>query len=117
MAARGRMGRCGGIAIGLMVLLAFGGCQEQESDGGAGRQMDADGPEVERVTGTVRHVDLEGGFYGIETDDGRKLDPVNLPEEIRQDGLRIEARVEVLRDRVSIRMWGTLVRIVEFKRL
>ena len=69
------------------------------------------------VTGTIRYIDLEGGFYGIETDDGQKLDPVNLPEELQKDGLRIEARVEELRDRVSIRMWGTLVRIVEFRRL
>ena len=69
------------------------------------------------VTGTVRHIDLEGGFYGIEADDGTKLDPVNLPEEFRQDGMRVRVRVEELKDRVSIHMWGKIVRIVEIKRL
>ena len=107
----------GGVAVCLMVLLASGGCQEPgaapEPDGLAAPEES----RAELVTGTIRYIDLEGGFYGIETDDGRRLDPVNLPEEFQQDGLRIEARVEELRDRVSIRMWGTLVRIVEFRRL
>jgi hypothetical protein len=64
------------------------------------------------ITGTVRYIDLEGGFYGIETDDGAHLDPVNLPEPFRRDGLRVQARVERLKDRASFHMWGQLVRIV-----
>jgi hypothetical protein len=70
-----------------------------------------------QVTGTVRHVDLEGGFYGIETDEGARLDPVNLPEEFHKDGLRIRAWIEDLPDRVSFRMWGTLVRLRDIERL
>jgi hypothetical protein len=69
------------------------------------------------VTGTVRYIDLEGGFYGIETDDGRKLDPVNLPKEFQKDGLRIQARVAEIQDGVSVHMWGTPVQIIAFKRL
>ena len=70
-----------------------------------------------QITGTIRHIDLEGGLYGIETDDGARLDPVNLPEELQKDGLRIRAWVEDLQDRVSFRMWGTLVRIRDIERL
>jgi len=51
------------------------------------------------------------------TDDGRRLHPVNLPQEFQQDGLRLRAQVEELTDRVSIHMWGTQVRIIEFQRL
>ncbi len=39
--------------------------------------------------GTVRKVDLEGGFFGIVTDGGQDLYPVNLAEEFRRDGTRI----------------------------
>ena len=67
----------------------------------------AGGGQHGTITGTIRHVDLEGGFYGIETDDGAKLDPVNLPAEFQKDGLRIRAYVESLQDRVSFHMWGT----------
>jgi len=69
------------------------------------------------VTGVVSYIDLEGGFYGILTGDGQKLDPVNLPEAFRKDGLRVRARVEDLKDRISFHMWGQLVRVIELEAL
>ena len=68
------------------------------------------------VSGVVRHIDLEGGFYGIVTEDGRRLDPVNLPDAFKRDGLPVRVRVEKTREQASIRMWGELVRIVEIQR-
>ncbi len=108
---------CTTITICLGLLGAWGGCRSsspraaEESPGGAGTTPSP------VVTGTVRYLDLEGGFYGIVADDGRKLDPVNLPEEFQKDGLRLEVRVVPLRDHVSARMWGTPVRILQLKRL
>jgi len=69
------------------------------------------------VTGTVKHIELEGGFYGIVGDQGNKFDPVNLPDRFKEDGLRVKACMKQLEDRVSFRMWGTLVEIIEIKRL
>jgi len=109
--------RFGRTAVACLGLLALGaGCH------GASKQPEETRSSVMParsyvVTGTVHHVDLEGGFYGIVTDDGQHLDPVNLPKEFQKDGLRLEARVVPLRDRVSAHMWGTPVRIIEFKRL
>ena len=101
-----------GTIICLALIVALGGCHNPSpADSKTGAVPS------QTVTGTVRYIDVEGGFYGIVTDDGKKLDPVNLPQEFRKDGLRIRARVEPLQDRVSIRMWGTPVRIIEFKRL
>ena len=109
-----------------VLLVACGACRNTRQDrpgddvvrsGGSSagdRQGDLKGT---LVTGTVRRIDLEGGFYGIETDDGAKLDPVDLPAEFQQDGLRVRARVEELKDRVSFRMWGSLVRILSIERL
>jgi hypothetical protein len=103
------------VCLGLGATLA--GCQNPASAGGQGPDSQAGATALQVVTGTIRFIDAEGGFYGIVTDDGKKLDPVNLPQEFRKDGLRISARVEPLQDRVSMRMWGTPVRIIEFKRL
>ncbi len=107
---------CGGAGVCLGLLVAWGGCHQastpsQETPAGAV------GAQTRVVTGTVRHLDLEGGFYGIVTDDGTNLDPVNLPPEFQKDGVRLEARVVPLRDAVSTHIWGTPVRIIQLKRL
>lgn len=111
----------------IVLLVACGAChndgQDHSRDDGGTRSQESSAADREKsltagpITGTIRYVDLEGGFYGIETDEGAKLDPVNLPEEFQKDGLRLRAEVEPLKDRVSFRMWGTLVRIVSLERL
>lgn len=64
-------------------------------------------------TGRVERVELEGGFWGIVTDDGQKLDPGKLPETVQVDGLRVQGRAQVLTDVMTIRMWGTPVELLE----
>jgi hypothetical protein len=34
------------------------------------------------LQGTVVKKDLEGGFFAIESDDGRVYDPINLPDRL-----------------------------------
>jgi len=63
------------------------------------------------IVGTVRYKDLEGGFYAIDTDDGKKYDPVNLPESFRKDGLRVTATVRLNKDLMSFRMYGEIIEI------
>lgn len=103
-------------AILFLTLLAVTGgcCGAHKGEPGAHRE-----PATERrqVTGTVKHIDLEGGFYGIVTDDARKLDPVNLPDVFKQDGVRVKVRVDTLEGQASVHMWGTPVRIVEIERV
>ena len=64
-------------------------------------------------TGEVKYIDLEGGFYGIVSNDGGHFDPINLPSEFMNDGLQINFEVKILQDQVSFHMWGTLVEILE----
>ena len=59
-------------------------------------------------SGRVIKVELEGGFYGIAADDGRELLPVNLPDEFREDGLRIRFETEQA-NVFTTAMWGTPV--------
>lgn len=63
--------------------------------------------------GTVIRVDLEGGFWGIRGDDGRKYLPMNLPEVYKKDGQRIRFEGRVRRDVVTTQQWGTVIDIVK----
>lgn len=73
--------------------------------------------EVKFTTGTVKYISLEGGFYGITTDDNKNLDPLNLPKEFQVDSKRIIFRYVEKKDMASFHMWGTIVEIIEIKEL
>jgi hypothetical protein len=67
--------------------------------------------------GTVEYIELEGGFYGIVADDGKKYDPINLAPEFQQDGLRVRFEARVRKDLASTHMWGTIVEITRIEKL
>ncbi len=69
------------------------------------------------ITGTVKFIDIEGGFYGIISDDGTKLDPLNLSVDYQEDGLRIKAGISIKKNVVTIRMWGTPVQINQIQKI
>ena len=66
-------------------------------------------------TGEVQYIDLEGGFYGIITDDGEHYEPNNLASEFMVDDLQISFKAKVMKDQVSFRMWGTIIEILEIE--
>ena len=68
-------------------------------------------------TGTIQYNDFEGGFYGIVGDNGEAYDPINLPTEFEEDGLRVKYTIEILEDQVGFHMWGTIVEIIEIEKL
>ena len=57
-----------------------------------------------KARGTVRYIPLEGGFYGIIADDGKKYLPLNLPEKYKHDGLRVCFRAKLRKDVATISM-------------
>jgi len=73
-----------------------------------------DNPVI-RVTGTVRYIPLEGGFFGIIGDDGQRYDPLeSLPEEFRVDGKRVSFSAKQ-RDGYTTHMWGTAITIISIE--
>lgn len=64
-----------------------------------------------QAAGTVAYVDIEGGFYGIAGDDNTNYDPVNLGDEFRKDGLKVEFTAYPAEDMASFHMWGQLIEI------
>ena len=63
----------------------------------------------------VKWISLEGGFYGLVAEDGSKFLPLNLPEEFREDGLKVKVRGKIRKDVATIYMWGTPLEIFEIE--
>ncbi|GAB7015010.1 hypothetical protein [Methanogenium cariaci] len=72
-----------------------------------------DNPDAVSGTGTVVYNDLEGGFYGIVTDDGTRYLPINMPDEFKQDKLPVTFTGIVQKDVVTIQQWGTPLELSE----
>ncbi len=73
--------------------------------------------EVIEFTGTVSYVDLEGGFFAIVADDGKKYVPANLYEKFSQAGLRVKVKARIRKNVASIHMYGVPIDIVSIQDL
>ena len=60
------------------------------------------------LQGTVRYLNLEGGFWGIIADNGQKILPKNLPQEYRKDGIRLSFTAQEITGMMTIQQWGKL---------
>lgn len=63
--------------------------------------------------GSITHVLLEGGFWGIISYDGEHYDPRNLGQEFQQHGLHVQVEGVIRDDIVSFHMWGTIIDIIK----
>jgi hypothetical protein len=73
--------------------------------------------DILEITGTVRYVSVEGGFYGIIGEGGEKYDPMNLSQEFAVDGLRVKVQAHIMRGIASIRMWGKIIKIIKIEKM
>lgn len=67
--------------------------------------------------GTIRYIDIEGGFYGIIGDDGKHYDPMNLDEKYQVDGLRVYFEANICHDCDGFHMWGDIVTLLKIEKL
>ena len=67
-------------------------------------------------TGTVKFLEMEGGFYGIVGDDGINYDVLNLSDEFKKDGLRVKFVIKPAANQASFRMWGQIVEVISIKK-
>ena len=80
------------LAIITLILISLSGCSS------------TDGKYV-KGTGTIIHLEFEGGFYGIAADDSVCYDPSNLPKYLEQDGMRVRF-IGKINGGCSYHMWG-----------
>ena len=53
----------------------------------------------------IKWIPLEGGFYGLEADDGRRFLPLKLPDEFKKQGLKVGVKGKIKKV-YTIYMWG-----------
>ena len=114
-----------GLAVALALLagiaLAATGCTSTSGSlPDADVEEDADLPPPEDIVsglGTVRYVELEGGFYGIVADDSTRYLPQDLGTDYREDGLRVRFRAAVQDSAMTMEMWGTPVELIDILRV
>jgi hypothetical protein len=117
--------------IAAFVVVALSGCTEETApsksaqntgtnmsgsenrNGGPGKPTPAS--DAFEILGTVTFKDLEGGFYAIESFDGKKYDPINLPESFRKDGLKVKATARPQKDVMSFRMYGEIIEVISIE--
>jgi inhibitor of cysteine peptidase len=66
-------------------------------------------------TGEIVFLSFEGGFFGINSDDGEHYDPINLPDEFKIDGLQINFIGIIRNDLLSFHMWGRILELIFIK--
>jgi len=64
------------------------------------------------IVGNVTYKTIEGGFYAIEGDDGKKYDPINLPESFKKHGLKVKVTARLKKDAMGFHMYGAIIEIV-----
>jgi hypothetical protein len=72
-------------------------------------------PAALAFAGTVRHLDLEGGQFVIETQEGTRYQPIDLPQTFRRDGLRVEVQAIRREDTMSIGMTGPMIELRQIR--
>lgn len=69
------------------------------------------------ATGTIRFLNISGGFWGIVGDDGKNYDPMGLAPSFQKEGLRVRFEAKPETDMMSSRMWGTIVTLIHIEAL
>jgi hypothetical protein len=69
------------------------------------------GPKSITILGFVKYVELEGGFFGIMTEDGSKYFPDYLGSDFKVDGLSVRVQATPQEQILGIQMWGTPIKI------
>jgi hypothetical protein len=85
------------------ILIAIAACSADKPDA----PTSARSGETAEVDGTVRKVDVEGGCWIIETSHGR-VQPIDLAERYRVDGLAVRVTLRDAPDMMSVCQVGAL---------
>lgn len=70
-----------------------------------------------KISGTVTYINLATGFWGIMGEDGQEWRPINMPEQLKLEGRKVEIKAIGVDEGASIFMWGTPIRILSFHTL
>jgi hypothetical protein len=67
------------------------------------------------IRGEIVFLDFEGGFYGVIGNNEKHYDPINLPNEFQEEGLKILVIARISENQISFHMRGIIIEIRYFK--
>jgi hypothetical protein len=67
------------------------------------------------VKATIINMDLDGCEYVLQLESGEKVEPVNLEEEFKADGLDIWVKYKADKEKVGACMIGPIVNVEEIQ--
>ncbi len=70
--------------------------------------------KAKTIKGKVTWQTLGTGFWGIIDDNGGEWLPVNMPEQLKQDGKIVKVTIKETTGSSSVFMWGTPVKVISF---
>ncbi|GAC13532.1 hypothetical protein [Aliiglaciecola lipolytica] len=69
--------------------------------------------EMLTITGTIVHKNLEGGFFGLDANDGKKYMPKGMNKELLRHGMIVQVKGYVLSDVLTFQQYGEVLKVVE----
>ena len=97
----------------MLSVLALAACQQTEQETNTSSTVNEQSRTM--ITVTVKYLEIEGGFYGLVTQDGKKLLPMNLASQYRKAGTVLKVSGKQLTDVMTTQQWGTPYQISEVK--
>jgi len=64
---------------------------------------------------TVQYMNLEGGFFGLVSKEGKHWLPINLKKEFQQHGAVIKVKGNAIKGMMTIQQWGTPLSIIDIE--
>jgi hypothetical protein len=69
------------------------------------------------MRGTIRKIGIEGGVWALITDDGRQMELIDAPAELKKNGARAEVEGDRRDTDVTIGMLGDAIRVTSYRLL
>ncbi|TWX49172.1 hypothetical protein [Colwellia hornerae] len=66
-------------------------------------------------TATIKYMNLEGGFFGLVSKEGKHWLPLNLEKEFQKDGAVIKVTGKAVMGLITIQQWGTPFSITDIE--
>jgi hypothetical protein len=67
------------------------------------------------MRGTIRKIGIEGGVWALITDDGKQIELIDAPAELKRSGVRAEVDGDRRNADVSIGMLGDAIRVKSYR--
>lgn len=66
------------------------------------------------IKGKMQYIDLETGYWAIVSST-EQYRLTNVPDELKKNGLLIEADIEIIDNEMSVFMSGTAIKLINYK--